>query len=102
MPVLLAAFMGLTSCERSVDVYIVNPCDKPVLVENFSLPPERVQPDRGPDSSARLPVASITKIIHAFVDLSPDVATRVNGTAYVRSNVKHLTHSTLLIPAALC
>lgn len=105
MLVCMAAIGGalaLSGCQRSFDVYFANPCDHAISIETFSLPKNEIQERRQPDEVAELPAMSMVKVNSAFDDLSPEVTTRVSGGRFIESDVRHLVHGTVIVPANFC
>lgn len=102
--VALAAALGMSSCTRSIDVWIANPCPRALKVVTYDVPPERIA-DEVPNAVAVAP-PGISKIDKAFTNAAgrrwtveigegPDrVVLPVDGDL--------LSHSTLTLPATVC
>lgn len=103
LAVVIASVGFATSCTKSIDIWLVNPCAKSLEIHTFDLPPERIGGEQ-PNKRISLPAVSVVKVQDAFTDAAgKDWSVQIVDPARTLAvDGDRLTHETLALPAEVC
>jgi len=100
---LIVSAVMVTSCSKSNDVWIANPCDAPLEVRTFDIPSDKIDGEE-PNERAEIPALSVGKIDSAFSDAAGDAwSIQIAGFDTVFPvDGDQLSHDTFVVPAEVC
>lgn len=100
---LVVCSVGLGSCSKSSDVWIANPCDVPLQVRTFDIPPDKIEGEE-PNEHAEIPALSVSKLDNAFSDAAGgewSIQIVEPESVYAVSR-DQLSNDTFVVPAETC
>ena len=100
----VVCLVSLSSCTKTFDAMVVNPCDRSLHVETFDIPPGQIE---GEEPNARATLGAVTALVlkDAFSDAagrSWSVRVRTHSWHVVPISGRARKDLVVIIPARLC